>query len=248
MEDESCLPPGALPGLGCPHFPPLGLPPLPFPPDMLNFPSFPGLSLSCPGCPGSCATFSSWRVMFSFPTQGCSSGRDYLAVQGPDKLTMEDFWTLVWEQDVHTILTLLPWQEKGEVRHHARLLLGRTGICLTELEARGAPKLGLSFLKGCFFYPEAYCRASLADVELFLFQNAPTTCHRREALCCPPSDPWTLKAASPGHPRTAAPASVQPSWRAFAEQSPTAKHLCANREPGCCPLVFPKLLWVSAGE
>ncbi|NXX48435.1 PTPRV phosphatase, partial [Tricholaema leucomelas] len=46
---------------------------------------------------------------------GCSSSRDYLAVQGPDKSTMEDFWTLVWEQDVHTILTLLPWQEKGEV-------------------------------------------------------------------------------------------------------------------------------------
>ncbi|OWK56487.1 Receptor-type tyrosine-protein phosphatase V [Lonchura striata] len=49
-----------------------------------------------------------WRV------PGCGSSRDYLAVQGPDKLTMEDFWTLVWEQDVHTILTLLPWQEKGE--------------------------------------------------------------------------------------------------------------------------------------
>lgn len=53
--------------------------------------------------------------MFSFPTQGCSSSRDYLAAQGPDKLTMEDFWTLVWEQDIHTILTLLPGQEKGEV-------------------------------------------------------------------------------------------------------------------------------------
>ncbi|NXJ06321.1 PTPRV phosphatase, partial [Odontophorus gujanensis] len=50
-----------------------------------------------------------WRV------PGCSSSRDYLAVQGPDKLTMEDFWMLVWEQDVHTILTLLPWQEMGEV-------------------------------------------------------------------------------------------------------------------------------------
>lgn len=59
------------------------------------------------------------RVTFSFPTQGCSSSRDYLAVQGPDKLTTEDFWTLVWEQDIHTILTLLPWQEMGEVRHCA---------------------------------------------------------------------------------------------------------------------------------
>lgn len=62
--------------------------------------------------------------MSSFPTQGCSSGREYLAVQGPDKLTMEDFWTLVWEQDVHTILTLLPWQEKGEVRCRACLCHG----------------------------------------------------------------------------------------------------------------------------
>ncbi|KAJ7421764.1 receptor-type tyrosine-protein phosphatase V-like protein [Pitangus sulphuratus] len=49
-----------------------------------------------------------WRV------PGYSPSRDYLAVQGPDKLTMEDFWTLVWEQDVHTILTLLLWQDKGE--------------------------------------------------------------------------------------------------------------------------------------
>ncbi|NWU94896.1 PTPRV phosphatase, partial [Upupa epops] len=54
-----------------------------------------------------------WRV------PGCSSSRDYLAVQGPDKLTMEDFWTLVWDQDVHTILTLIPWQEKGEVPSEA---------------------------------------------------------------------------------------------------------------------------------
>ncbi|NXA07635.1 PTPRV phosphatase, partial [Sapayoa aenigma] len=49
---------------------------------------------------------------------GCSPSRDYLAVQGPDKLTMEDFWTLVWEQDVRIILTLL-CQEKGEVQGEA---------------------------------------------------------------------------------------------------------------------------------
>ncbi|NWX88134.1 PTPRV phosphatase, partial [Nothoprocta ornata] len=50
---------------------------------------------------------------------GCSSSRDYLAIQGPDKVTMEEFWTLVWEQDVHMILTLLPWHEKGEVPSEA---------------------------------------------------------------------------------------------------------------------------------
>lgn len=73
-------------------------------------------------------------MTFPFPTQGCSSSRDYLAVHGPDKLTMEEFWTLVWEQDVHTMLTLLPGQEKGEVRHCAHLCQGRGGICSGELE------------------------------------------------------------------------------------------------------------------
>ncbi|NXI70895.1 PTPRV phosphatase, partial [Anseranas semipalmata] len=64
-----------------------------------------------------------WRV------PGCSSGRDYLAVQGPDKLTMEDFWTLVWEQDIHTILTLLPWQEKGEIPADACWPLEGDSLC-----------------------------------------------------------------------------------------------------------------------
>ncbi|KAM6044418.1 receptor-type tyrosine-protein phosphatase V-like isoform 2-T2 [Chlamydotis macqueenii] len=64
-----------------------------------------------------------WRV------PGCSSSREYLAVQGPDKLTMEDFWTLVWEQDIHTILTLLPWQEKGEVPNEACWPLEGDSLC-----------------------------------------------------------------------------------------------------------------------
>ncbi|XP_074920814.1 receptor-type tyrosine-protein phosphatase V-like [Chelonoidis abingdonii] len=46
---------------------------------------------------------------------GCNSTRDYLAVQGPDKVTMEEFWRLVWDHGVHTIVTLLPCQEKSQV-------------------------------------------------------------------------------------------------------------------------------------
>ncbi|XP_074833342.1 receptor-type tyrosine-protein phosphatase V-like [Carettochelys insculpta] len=46
---------------------------------------------------------------------GCSSAGDYLAVQGPEKVTMEEFWRLVWDHGVHTIVTLLPCQEKGQV-------------------------------------------------------------------------------------------------------------------------------------
>ncbi|XP_032305178.1 receptor-type tyrosine-protein phosphatase V-like isoform X2 [Coturnix japonica] len=64
-----------------------------------------------------------WRV------PGCSSSRDYLAVQGPDKLTVEDFWMLVWEQDIHTILTLLPWQEVGEVPHDTCWPLEGDSVC-----------------------------------------------------------------------------------------------------------------------
>uniref|UniRef100_A0A8C0EFH7 Receptor-type tyrosine-protein phosphatase V n=1 Tax=Bubo bubo TaxID=30461 RepID=A0A8C0EFH7_BUBBB len=77
-----------------------------------------------------------WRV------PGCSSSREYLAVQGPDKLTMEDFWTLVWEQDVHTILTLLPWQEKGEVASEACWPLEGDSLCTKMLTIQcGAEKL-----------------------------------------------------------------------------------------------------------
>ncbi|NWI92980.1 PTPRV phosphatase, partial [Pitta sordida] len=66
-----------------------------------------------------------WRV------PGCSPSRDYLAVQGPDQLTMEDFWTLVWEQDVHTILTLL-WQDK-EGQGEARWPLEGDSLCTKTL-------------------------------------------------------------------------------------------------------------------
>ncbi|NXK89084.1 PTPRV phosphatase, partial [Formicarius rufipectus] len=75
-----------------------------------------------------------WRV------QGCSSSRDYLAVQGPNKLTMEDFWTTVWEQDVHTILTLLPWQEKGEVQGEGCWPLEGDSLCTRTLTIQCGPE------------------------------------------------------------------------------------------------------------
>ncbi|XP_009708379.1 PREDICTED: receptor-type tyrosine-protein phosphatase V-like [Cariama cristata] len=73
---------------------------------------------------------------------GCNSSREYLAVQGPDKLTMDDFWTLVWEQDVHTILTLLPCQEKGEVPSEACWPLEGDSFCTEMLTIQcGTEKL-----------------------------------------------------------------------------------------------------------
>ncbi|NWJ09801.1 PTPRV phosphatase, partial [Crypturellus undulatus] len=72
---------------------------------------------------------------------GCSSSRDYLAIQGPDKVTLEEFWTLVWEQDVHTILTLLPWHEKGEVPSEACWPLEGDSLCTKMLTIQcGAEK------------------------------------------------------------------------------------------------------------
>ncbi|XP_053249683.1 receptor-type tyrosine-protein phosphatase V-like isoform X1 [Podarcis raffonei] len=41
---------------------------------------------------------------------GCNSAKDYIAIEGPDKLALEEFWGLVWEHGVHTIITLLPGQ------------------------------------------------------------------------------------------------------------------------------------------
>ncbi|XP_070795994.1 receptor-type tyrosine-protein phosphatase V-like [Pituophis catenifer annectens] len=41
---------------------------------------------------------------------GCNSAKDYIAIEGPDKLALEEFWGLIWERGVHTIITLLPRQ------------------------------------------------------------------------------------------------------------------------------------------
>ncbi|XP_029428450.1 receptor-type tyrosine-protein phosphatase V-like isoform X2 [Rhinatrema bivittatum] len=49
---------------------------------------------------------------------GCSSAKDYLAVHGPEQTSMEQFWKLIWEYSVHTIVTLVPHvHEKGQLLH-----------------------------------------------------------------------------------------------------------------------------------
>uniref|UniRef100_A0A6J0ST19 protein-tyrosine-phosphatase n=1 Tax=Pogona vitticeps TaxID=103695 RepID=A0A6J0ST19_9SAUR len=37
---------------------------------------------------------------------GCNSIKDYIAIEGPYKLALEEFWWLIWEHGVHTIITL----------------------------------------------------------------------------------------------------------------------------------------------
>ncbi|XP_054837704.1 receptor-type tyrosine-protein phosphatase V-like isoform X2 [Eublepharis macularius] len=44
---------------------------------------------------------------------GCNSAKDYVAIEGPDKLALEEFWGLVWEHGVHTIITLMSGQKSS---------------------------------------------------------------------------------------------------------------------------------------
>jgi len=52
--------------------------------------------------------------MFLF--QGYTSPREYIASQGAMTMTFDDFWRMVWEQNVDTIVMLTKLIEKGRVR------------------------------------------------------------------------------------------------------------------------------------
>lgn len=48
-------------------------------------------------------------------TQGYTSQQEFIATQGPLKKTIEDFWRLVWEQNVCNIIMLTVCMENGRV-------------------------------------------------------------------------------------------------------------------------------------
>lgn len=47
--------------------------------------------------------------------QGYSNKATYIATQGPLLNTLNDFWRLVWEKEVHVIVMLTQLEEKGQV-------------------------------------------------------------------------------------------------------------------------------------
>ncbi|XP_032894060.1 receptor-type tyrosine-protein phosphatase beta isoform X2 [Amblyraja radiata] len=47
---------------------------------------------------------------------GCSFRREYIATQGPLPGTKDDFWKMVWEQNVHNIVMVTQCVEKGRVK------------------------------------------------------------------------------------------------------------------------------------
>lgn len=53
--------------------------------------------------------------MISRHSQGCNFRREYIATQGPLPGTKDDFWKMVWEQNVHNIVMVTQCVEKGRV-------------------------------------------------------------------------------------------------------------------------------------
>ena len=67
---------------------------------------------------------------FTNSLQGYRQKGVYIATQGPLPHTVNDFWRMIWEQEVRCIVMLCKTEENGEVRgHHKYKLSLITMVC-----------------------------------------------------------------------------------------------------------------------
>ncbi|XP_048353842.1 receptor-type tyrosine-protein phosphatase V-like [Sphaerodactylus townsendi] len=75
---------------------------------------------------------------------GCNSAKDYIAIEGPDKLAREEFWGLVWEYGVHTIITLTSEQESSPAPDNICWPSEGEPVCTEMLTIQQGPKKAVS--------------------------------------------------------------------------------------------------------
>ena len=51
----------------------------------------------------------------NFLVQGYQQRKAYIATQAPLQNTVGDFWRMVWEEEVHSVVKLVPPKEDSEV-------------------------------------------------------------------------------------------------------------------------------------
>lgn len=65
-------------------------------------------------------------------SQGNNFRREYIATQGPLPGTKDDFWKMVWEQNVHNVVMVTQCVEKGRVSGQFSCLPGSALYCCSD--------------------------------------------------------------------------------------------------------------------
>lgn len=72
--------------------------------------------------------FSGFSASYMF--QGNNFRREYIATQGPLPGTKDDFWKMLWEQNVHNVVMVTQCVEKGRVSMKVTITLWEASATL----------------------------------------------------------------------------------------------------------------------